>query len=360
MEYLRKKLNNGLTLYSYQNSDLHSVTMAVVFPVDPNVLNKTQSGIYHYLEHLFFRRLGDIPQAQLYCTLECMGTTLRGVTYLEHICFYVTVLPKYCLQVFDILVKVFEEQKWNTSDLREERNVVVNQIQCDNYFDFYKIADRKYYQGTSYSYPIKGNISNTRFWTKSLVEHYRKKVFDVGRSGFIIAGAFDEKCYCSIVRKLSSYHSYGVCDFVKSNPVRFNQRNSVQDCFFYRSNYDVTDILMSFDISSDLNLCEVEFLSCILGEGDGSVLSISLRENLALTNEIYSSIVHSRNGNRLIIQCSATSENAKECIRQIFDVIHSFRKRIPERAFLMSKTFLTENRIQLYDNSYDLMNFFKA
>lgn len=356
----KTKLKNGMAVYSYSNSALHSVTMAVVFPVDLNVLQKQENGIYHYIEHLFFRRLGDIPQSQLYYTLECLGTSLRGTTYAEYICFSITILPKYCCQVFDILIKIFEPQQWTMSDLREEKKVVLNQILCENYYDFRKIADRKYYQGTGYVYPVMGYASNARFWTKAKVEGYRKEIFDAGRAGFILTGAFPQEFYWSVIEKLSDLPSLGEFVFTQNYPTRFNQRNSETDCFLYQCNYAIADILLSFDVPENLDMCQVEFLSCMLGEGDGSVLSVSLREKLALTNEIYSTVCHSRNGNRLVIQCTTEQKNIIKCVRAILCEIKSFCTKIPEQSFLMAKPFLTENRAQLYDDSYEMMRFLVA
>lgn len=358
MDYKIQKLTNGLFIWGFRNEALHSVTMAFIFPVSPGELQKQEAGLYHYLEHLFFRRLGDLSQEELYCTLERMGTTLRGTAYPEYIRFAVTTLPKYCDRVFDILIKLFETSRWTSADLREEKTVVVNQILYQDYYDFRKIADREYYKGTGYEYPIMGSKGNARFWTKMKVEACREQVIDVGRAAFVVAGAYDEHWLSIACRKMEviSSHSRGAC-FEKRMPQRFGCRRVETDSFFLRTDYDVADILLSFDVPSDMDLCAAEYVSSILGEGDGAILSLRLREQLGLTDEVYSFVSRLRDSCRLVIQCSTANSLVEVCLKEIFSCLSAFCEEIPETSFSMAKPFLTENRVKLYDDSFAMMEF---
>ena len=75
-------LNNGLTVKHLKNEHLHSVNIGIYARKLPEKI----CGIAHMTEHMFFRRLCDIPQRQLYFETDKIGATLNGATYADFIC----------------------------------------------------------------------------------------------------------------------------------------------------------------------------------------------------------------------------------------------------------------------------------
>ena len=55
-------LKNGFTVKSLRNEHLHSVNVGIYIKKEP----ENVCGIAHMTEHMFFRRLSDIPQSRLY------------------------------------------------------------------------------------------------------------------------------------------------------------------------------------------------------------------------------------------------------------------------------------------------------
>ena len=82
-------LNNGLTVKHLKNEHLHSVNIGIYARKLPEKI----CGIAHMTEHMFFRRLCDIPQRQLYFETDKIGATLNGATYADFICLDITVSP---------------------------------------------------------------------------------------------------------------------------------------------------------------------------------------------------------------------------------------------------------------------------
>ena len=72
-------LNNGLTVFFYQMSNTHSVTISLY--VKAGSVYEEVEGTTHLLEHLHFRKLGKFTQEELYYEMECMGSSLRAAAY---------------------------------------------------------------------------------------------------------------------------------------------------------------------------------------------------------------------------------------------------------------------------------------
>lgn len=101
----KRILNNGLKVICYPIEHAMSVEIGLYIRAGAKYENKDNNGITHLLEHMHFRQLGDMNQKDIYGTTELMGTSLRGTTHKEMLCFNVKVRPKYLEKVWIFLKK---------------------------------------------------------------------------------------------------------------------------------------------------------------------------------------------------------------------------------------------------------------
>lgn len=96
-------LRNGLSVLLYNMPNTHSVTVGLYIKAGSGYKSEYIAGISHLLEHLHFRRCGQISQEELYYKMESMGSTLRGATYRDFISFTMKVVPQNlekCIEIF--------------------------------------------------------------------------------------------------------------------------------------------------------------------------------------------------------------------------------------------------------------------
>lgn len=146
-------LNNSLTVKHIKNEHLHSVNIGIYARKLPEKI----CGIAHMTEHMFFRRLCDIPQRQLYFETDKIGATLNGATYADFICLDITVSPSKIREAFLLISKVFKSFEWRPQEVEAEKRVVKRQIE-DRYNSLYSKADMKYYESTP-----KGSFYNGEY-----------------------------------------------------------------------------------------------------------------------------------------------------------------------------------------------------
>ncbi len=350
-KYGYEVLNNGLTVRSLSVDSVHSITIALFIPTSSLKLDKKNAGIFHFLEHMAFRQMDEWSQKEIYYYTEKIGGTLQGMTYNDYIKYSITVLPKYFSDALDIMIRVLKPIEWKSTDISAEKEVVINQIKFQGYYNFEKETDKIYYVGTGNEYQIMGSKSNVRAFSGSMINSVRSKIFAVNHCCIVLAGKIDADMLDKARVRLAAlpYSSEGQ-PIAARQPERVFCRTE-KDLIFLPAPFEYADLLISFDVPDRVDLNELAFLSGIIGQGDGSLLSSVLRERLAYTNEVYSYIKQLRCGTRFVIQCETTHEHVSDCIQEIFNVLDRVKCSIDEEAYFASRPFYTENRVMIYDDT---------
>lgn len=289
MKYEEITLSNGLCYKGYQNSDVHSVNMSLYFRAGVLYENSHVHGISHLLEHLFFRRMGGMNQKELYYQMEKIGSTLRASTYSSFIRFDISVSPKYFYPAFQIISQIFADNEWTEEDIEKEKAVVMKQIAFKSSPSFSDYINDRYFKGTAMSRPIMGTVESVKRISLKTVNLWRNKVFCPSNSCFVITGNFSNE--------YNEYAKNTLSNFLNTNKSLNRYSSMPKDCFqrddksdfIIDTDYNISDISITFDVRSN-NCFQAEFLSSIIGGGAGSRLALILREDLAITDEVYSNV----------------------------------------------------------------------
>ena len=130
------------------------------------------------LEHMYFRKLGDLAQADLYYKMESVGSTLIVLTYRDFIKFTMKVAPVYLKTCWGIMENFFKITEWSDDEFVYEKRVVLNQI-CDrNEYIFIDDEARKLaFSGHPYSRNIMGDYISIQNITLKNLKKMQKKHF---------------------------------------------------------------------------------------------------------------------------------------------------------------------------------------
>lgn len=353
--YKKANLNNGLECSFYSNKNLHSISIGLYFKAGL-LYEEGLYGISHLIEHLFFRRLHDLEQKELYYLMESIGGSLRGGTFLDSMCFNLKVLPLHFTTAIGIIHRIFLHEQWTNEDIKKEKQVVLNQIEYQYYEGFYEYANRIYFSGTNFEYPIMGRKSYIKSITAKEIELFMNKIINPKTACLVMTGnitSIDQKGVIELFNNIK----------VSDNSVRAKEitphnycQRSDADNFIDDIEWQTSEVLISFDVPSYLDIYCVNFISSILGEGVGSKLPMLLREKLGLTNEIYSEVKKHPGVKRLVIKLMVNNVNLEDALIAVFKVLKEIKIQISKCEYNSSRVFLTENKRFLYDDS-DKLNF---
>lgn len=351
----RLHLKNNIQFISQEVQHLHSVNVSLFFRAGQLYEDKNVYGITHLAEHMFFRRLYDIDQEELYYQMESIGATLRGTTYREFVCFDITVSPKYFSQALTLIFKILQKYNWTAEDLEKEKQVVINQIRFTQN-SYINNIDRLYFNMPQFQCGISGTIDTVNNITVYDINKWKEKYFNCDNCCCVISGAVNDNKIKNAVKLLEQIDNTGILqDSISVIPKDYMKRNTKSDIII-KSNYDTSNITIAFDLKdiSSKEACYANFLSSILGDGDGSALSLRLKDKEFLSDDMASRVDILYGSRRILIECSCENIKISQTISAIFDEIKKIKKYISEKQYKSNIVFFTENQKYIWDDPRDL------
>ena len=94
-EVHRTVLRNGLRVLTARSPGLHSAMIALYVRTGSRHESRSQNGVSHFLEHLFFRGSVGYPDTvAMNAAVEAAGGSLNGITARDHGCYYTPIHPQ--------------------------------------------------------------------------------------------------------------------------------------------------------------------------------------------------------------------------------------------------------------------------
>ena len=94
-----------------------------------------------------------------------MGTSLRGTTYKEMLCFNMKVRPKYLERSLDIFEKILTNYDWTEEQLESEKKVVKMNLWKEDEVTLEKIYDKAIWRKNPFKRGILGSEENVKGFT---------------------------------------------------------------------------------------------------------------------------------------------------------------------------------------------------
>lgn len=347
-------LKNKLTVIHDCNPNLHSVKITVFFKCGSLFESLGNQGITHLTEHMFFRRLFDLRQNELYFKTELIGGFLRGRTFCDCVCFDIGCFPKYFKRAFDIISRTLYNFHWEESELEAEKAIVKNQIDFKG-FSIESFCDKKYFKSTKYAFPIMGTFKSLENLTIEKVNRWKEKYFTCDNCCIVLTGAFSKSdlnyALISLEKIENRGESFSPPKILPQNI--FNRTNN--DDKIIADDSGVSDVFVYFDIDIEkYNINQCEIIMNMLCKGDGSRLIYLLRDKLGLAENIDSWLTLYNGFARMSFTYSVRTEYVKESLKAMFCEISNFRKIINIRDFQSTITFFTDNVYSQFDDASEL------
>ena len=351
-------LKNGLNILYYPMENTHSVTFGLYVKAGLGYNDEKKQGITHFLEHLHFRRLGDISQNELYYKMECMGSTLRASTYKDFLKFSMKIIPEYLEQILEIFVHIINAMEWTDEEFEREKQVVINQIlERGDYLTLGQEVNKVVFKDHVLSENIMGSIDSVKSISIDDIKEYKKECFKAPNILVCITGN---------VKK----DDFDIAKNVLQNlSLECNQNKKIIQVpkrFFHRKP-DITFALvkddnpLEIDLSFDL-MCEkipkeyVTILNCILGEGVGSRLQKCIREEKGYTSDVASYIEWYKGFGVLHITFSLEKKLLLPCLRDVIGILNEMKREISKHDLDVSLPFYITNSI-FYEDDTEEKNF---
>ena len=189
----KETLANGATLLSCSAPALHTVAFTLVMPFAP----VETAGLYHYIEHLFFERAGELRAAGINAAMTENGSEINGFTAQNYMCFSFTCRQEVFVRQLRLLYAMLTQREYGEEERARVLPVIRNEMFEDNFYDI-RSGDiiRSLWFDRRYNQPVLGDIRDLEEATEEELSSCRRMLFTTGMCAFLAGGFTAEDAAC--------------------------------------------------------------------------------------------------------------------------------------------------------------------
>lgn len=285
MTFNSSKLQNGLTVLTYNMSNVNSVAINLIVNVGSRYEQPSELGISHFLEHMAFKGTKTRTAKQIAEEFDSIGGHFNAYTGHEQTVYYSKILSENCYKALEIMADIIQNSIFAPEEIEKEYQVITQEIAHvqDNpdeliHESFCSTA----YQNQALGRSILGTAESIAQLDKKHFEQYIDKHYNAENIYLSVAGNISHDKVINFAEKLFSSLKNR-----KNN--HFEKANYTGGCSVITKDLEQTTILLGFESVSYFNiqqLYHIQILSLILGNGMSSRLFQQIRENLGLAYSI--------------------------------------------------------------------------
>lgn len=348
MDIRQKRLSNKLNTLFINSPGSTSASVQIWFRAGSALEKKSDRGIAHFLEHMFFKGTKKRPGAMIAREVESFGGEINAFTSFDYTCYYINAPVTKIKNSVEILLDMVSNPKFAKEDIIPERGVVFEEYRrsIDNptQFNFFQMQKNSFTKG--YAHPILGTEKNIKSFDRSQLTSFRKNYYNNSNALFVVSGDLkNEKSLVKTIEKFklpdgpaSKFNTFSL----KKNPTINLHKKEVNQA----------SIVFSFDSSKYLthkSATEDLALNC-LAYGDISPLYRELITDTSIATSTSGSTMFFSDGGFHIIKLMFPLENLDNLIEKFKHTLNKvfkegFNKEEVERIrnqYISSKVYEKE------------------
>lgn len=282
---VEKTLPGGLRTVFLPRHEGQTVTFLVLIGVGSRYETPRQSGLSHFLEHMFFKGTTTRPTTkEIAEAIENIGGEFNAFTGEEYTGYYVKVAAEYLEKGAEVVSDILLRPLFPQVEIDRERGVITEEIKM--YTDTpMRHVWHLWNEAVYGQHPLGRRIDGTpetvgTFMRKDFLA-YTKRHYHTQNAVVAVAGRFDEAKTHKLLKKLFAPLAQGKETKPAAAPKKIPQQRFLNE---YRKSLDQTHLIVGVPGVSltDDRRWAVEMLTTILGAGMSSRLFIRVRERHGL------------------------------------------------------------------------------
>jgi predicted Zn-dependent peptidase len=314
--YAKTVLDNGIRVITEQVSNVRSAAIGLWVGVGSSHEDSKLRGISHLIEHMLFKGTPTRGARAIAETMDSIGGNLNAFTDKEVTCYHGRVVDAHTALAFELLSDMFRHAKFDPADLRNEQQVVLEEIRMYDDSPDEVSQDlflRTTWAGSALGEPTIGYAETVSGITSDLIRAYMGQRYTPDRVVVTAAGNVDHAEFVKLVQThLGSME--GRSDGAEPPAPTFRPAvaGKNKDC-------EQVYLLVGAEgtSASDDRRYAMSVLDAILGGGMASRLFQEIREKRGLVYSVYSSHNAYRKGGIFSISASTSPKNSEEVLALI-------------------------------------------
>jgi predicted Zn-dependent peptidase len=280
-------LDNNIPVLIEKANEVHSVCIGIWVKVGARNERISKNGIFHFLEHMFFKGTEKRSAEDLAMETDYLGCELNALTSSEYTLFYIKVLDEYIEKALELLADIFLNSTFPEEDIEKEKNIVIEEIKMveDNPSDYvHELFGKNIFGNQGLGLPVLGTVDTIGTFTRDdLVDHVNNFY---GTENIVIS--------CS-----GNFKEETLVNYLNSTLGKLNRKSKMKNEVpptFTSDTHIITKDLSESHVCIGLKgipyknkeRYSMHLLNTILGAGFSSRLFQNIREKRGLVYSIYS------------------------------------------------------------------------
>jgi len=331
-DYVVQKLPTGQTVIVMPVNTNPIVTIDTWIKTGSINENDKNSGVAHFLEHLFFKGTEKTPPGEFDRILESKGGVTNAATSKDFTHYYITIPAKEFDKALELHADMLLNPMIPRKEMEKERLVVLEEISrgLDNpknvmYNNLFKLIYTQNEPYHPYFRPVIGSKKIIETITREEILDFYNKWYSPHNMTTVIAGDIDPEYAIKKVEELfvdnNKTYTEGVYPKAPSIPkqLRIEEKKDINTGYMAIA-YKVPKF------KEDKDGYALDVLSTILGDSRSSILNRKLKEEKQLVYSILASDSTFMDDGLFVIQSSFKPKNLKAVEDEIFKQIDLVKK----------------------------------
>lgn len=342
-------------IISEKITHVKSFSLGFWFNVGSRDENPTNSGISHFLEHMFFKGTKTRSAKKISEEIESLGGYLNAFTSKEHTCFYGRGMSEHIEKTFEVLADMLQYSVFNPKEIEKEAKVVIDELNDIEDSPDELIFDKfesNIFNGNSLGMPIIGTEKNLRSFNQKQLKNFVNKNYTFDRFYIVACGNINHSDLIKFADK------YITKDLKLNNSVRQELKlQNPTDLYVEKETQQVHYILGKTTYGfNDKRRIPVSVLSHILGEGSSSRLFQKIREENGIAYQINSFLNSFYDISTFGIYLSTNEKSVYKAEELIFNELKKIRsKKVSDEELNRGKEYLIGNMLMSLESTTNRM-----
>ena len=275
--------------------------------------DKTNLGISHFLEHMFFKGTKTYPNnKKLTSEIESLGGTINAFTTQNVTSFIIKIPSKYTKKAIEILSDMLYHSLFRKKDIEYEKNIVIAELKKykdDPDYMLSELFNKNIFNNTPLEKMPIGTIDTVMAITRSSLVNYKKKYYTADNLFITVTSNLS----CSTIEKTletSTFTQFPSTDIKKHVPFLYTPPSEVSINKTYKD-MEQDKLIIGFSTCT-IHHKDKHVLECIqnlLTSGLSSILFVELREKQSLVYDISSGTEYFNDVGLFYIQTGMDSQH---------------------------------------------------
>jgi predicted Zn-dependent peptidase len=203
----KRVLPNGLVVLTETMTHVRSVSVGVWVRNGSRREVPEENGLAHFIEHMVFKGTERRSAEEIARQMDSVGGMLDAFTSKEQICFNAKVLDEHLPIAFDIIADLVLRPKFDSDDVKKERQVVLEEIKMDLDNPEYLLHDiftRGFWPEHPLGRPILGTPETVRRFSRDALRKRFRNWFAPDRLVLSAAGNVTHERVLELVERNSA------------------------------------------------------------------------------------------------------------------------------------------------------------